>query len=202
MSVRQSQNVDYTDNRSCNAGNIIYIAIVRVGIVWWCLDLFYICFSASLREMISASTIQALGTPRWTFVFRKYVFTTTPCFEFLCRNFSALFLWEVLKRKSLCFSIFIFLLSVPEIAWSCDVGASELLQMSTHLLSVSLLSWSSLFLYFLLLTPRTIPPVIRVSCRHSQKLHVSLYQLTQCGHKKASIDLSDYWFLLLKIYFS
>ena len=73
--------------------------------------------------------------------------------------------------------------------------------MSTHLLSVSFLSWSSLFLYFLLLTPRTILSVIRVSCRHSQKLHVCT-NLHNAGHKRASIDLSDYWFVLLKIYLS
>lgn len=76
----------------------------------------------------------------------------------------------VLTCELHCRILFTSSVSVPEITWSCKLVASVIRHMSMHLLKVICLSWRSLFLSCLLLTPRTILSLIILSCTHEQKL--------------------------------
>ena len=63
---------------------------------------------------------------------------------------------RLLSLELRCRILFTSSVSVPEIAWSCELVVSVLRHMSMHrLLRVGFLSWRSLFLSCLLLTPRT-----------------------------------------------
>jgi len=104
---------------------------------------------------------------------------------------SCMFLFfGILKRESHCLILLISSVSMPEFASSCELVALLLQHMSMHLLTMSFLSWRSLFLICYLL-------MIMLSCRNVQKLQV-------CNLRNAAtyplMDSSASWSLLYNTY--